>query len=220
VIGNSGAGKSTLARHLVGVLAPGAGAVRLDGAAVSQWVHNGLGQYVGYLPQDVALFADTVAANINRFQPGDDEATIRAARLAGVHDLILRLPNGYETQIGEGGALLSGGLRQRLALARAVYGEPALVVLDEPNANLDNEGDVALANCIMQLKRQKVSVVLIAHQTSTIGVADKLLAMHDGAVVLFGPRADVLDRIHRRPTLAAAPARTESATRAGIQRAS
>jgi PrtD family type I secretion system ABC transporter len=198
VIGNSGAGKSTLARHLVGAMAPSAGAVRLDGADVSEWARGGMGRHVGYLPQDIELFADTVAANINRFQPGDDEATVRAARLAGVHDLILRLPNGYDTQIGEGGAILSGGLRQRLALARAVYGGPALVVLDEPSSNLDNDGDTALANCILQLQQQKVTVVLITHQNGTIGVADKLLVMHDGAVALFGPRAQVLERLQPR----------------------
>jgi PrtD family type I secretion system ABC transporter len=198
VIGSSGAGKSTLARHVVGVLTPGAGVVRLDGADVSEWAHGDLGQHIGYLPQDIELFADTVAANINRFRPGDDEATIRAARLAGVHDLILRLPNGYDTQIGEGGAVLSGGLRQRVALARAVYGEPSLVVLDEPTSNLDSEGDIALAGCIQQLKRRRATVVLIAHQPATIGVADKILVLHDGAVALFGPRAEVLAKLHPR----------------------
>jgi PrtD family type I secretion system ABC transporter len=198
VIGNSGAGKSTLARHLVGVLAPSAGAVRLDGADVSEWARGGLGQHVGYLPQDIELFSDTVAANINRFRPGDDEATIRAARLAGVHDLILRLPKGYDTQVGEGGAVLSGGLRQRLALARAVYGEPSLVVLDEPTSNLDSDGDIALASCVHQLRQRNVAVVLIAHQPGTIGVADKLLVLHDGSVAMFGPRAEVMQRLQPR----------------------
>ncbi len=198
VIGGSGAGKSTLARHLVGVLKPSAGVARLDGADVSTWSRADLGRYVGYLPQDIELFPDTVAANINRFQPGDDEATISAARLAGVHDLILRLPHGYETHVGEGGAVLSGGFRQRLALARAVYGDPSLVVLDEPNSNLDGDGDIALARCIQELKQRGVTVVLIAHQPSTIGVVDKLLVMYDGAVAMFGPRAEVLAQLQPR----------------------
>jgi ATP-binding cassette subfamily C protein len=201
VIGPSGAGKSTLARQLVGVLAPSAGVVRLDGADVSQWALGGLGQHVGYLPQDIELFSDTVAANINRFQPGDDEATIRAAKLAGMHDLILRLPQGYDTPVGEGGAVLSGGYRQRVALARAVYGEPSLVVLDEPSSNLDGDGDSALTNCIRELKQRGVTVVLISHRPTTIGVADKVLVLKDGAVEMFGPRAEVVTRLARGPQL-------------------
>lgn len=206
VVGASGAGKSTLARHLVGVLAPSAGSVRLDGAEVSDWARGGLGQYVGYLPQDIELFADTVASNINRFRPGDDPATLRAARMAGVHELILRLPLGYDTQIGEGGAVLSGGMRQRLALARAVYGEPNLVVLDEPSSNLDGEGDIALANCIRQLKERGATVVLISHQQATLAVVDKLLVLNDGAVALFGPRAEVTERLQPRRLAAASSA--------------
>ena len=198
VIGPSGAGKSTLARHLVGVLAPSAGAVRLDGADISAWARGSLGQYVGYLPQDIELFSDTVAANINRFQPGNDEATIKAARLAGVHDLVLRLPHGYDTRVGEGGAVLSGGVRQRLGLARAVYGDPSLVVLDEPSSNLDGEGEIALLNCIQQLKERKVTVVLVSHQHGTIGVADKLLVLNDGGLVHFGPRVEILQRLQPR----------------------
>jgi ABC-type protease/lipase transport system fused ATPase/permease subunit len=198
VVGPSGAGKSSLSRYLVGVLAPNVGAVRLDGADVSAWAHNGLGRHIGYLPQEIELFADTVAANISRFQPGDDTAVIRAARMAGVHELILRLPMGYETEIGEGGAMLSGGIRQRIALARAVYGTPSLVVLDEPSSNLDGQGDLALGQCIQQLKQQKVSVVLVSHRPHTINVVDKLLVLQDGAVVTFGSRAEVLDRLHPR----------------------
>jgi PrtD family type I secretion system ABC transporter len=198
VIGASGAGKSTLARHLVGVLAPNAGSVRLDGAEVSDWARGGLGQYVGYLPQDIELFADTVANNINRFRPGDDQAILRAARLAGVHELILRLPLGYDTQIGEGGAVLSGGMRQRLALARAVYGEPSLIVLDEPSSNLDGEGDIALAKCIQQIKQAGTAVVMISHQQGTLAVADKLLVLNDGEVAVFGPCAEVMERLQPR----------------------
>jgi ATP-binding cassette, subfamily C, type I secretion system permease/ATPase len=201
LIGPSGAGKSSLVRQLVGVLAPSAGVVRLDGADVTQWARNGLGRHVGYLPQDIELFADTVAANINRFQPGDDAATIRAAKLAGVHELILRLPQGYDTPVGEGGAVLSGGYRQRIALARAVYGDPSLVVLDEPSSNLDGDGDIALAHCVAELKQRGATVVIVSHRPNTIGVADKLLVLKDGAVEMFGARSEVLARLTRGPHL-------------------
>jgi len=205
VIGPSGAGKSTLMRHLVGVTAPAAGAVRLDGADVAVWSRGTLGRHVGYLPQDIELFPGTVAANINRFQPGDDAATLRAAEMAGVHDLVLRLRAGYDTPIGDGGAVLSGGLRQRLALARAVYGDPSLVVLDEPSSNLDAEGDVALSECIRELKRRGTTVVLVSHRPATLGVVDKLLVLKDGAAVLFGPRGEILAQLARRQAQAADP---------------
>ncbi|TAJ35850.1 MAG: type I secretion system permease/ATPase [Reyranella sp.] len=197
VVGPSGAGKSTLARQLVGVLAPTAGAVRLDGSDVSVWAHTTLGRHVGYLPQDIELFADTVAANISRFQSGDDEEAIRAANMAGVHDMILRLPNGYDTQVGEGGATLSGGYRQRVGLARAVYADPSLVVLDEPSSNLDADGDMALTNCILQLKRRGTTVVLVSHRPSTIGVVDKILVLKDGVAEMFGTRVEVMARLTR-----------------------
>ncbi|MBV8393322.1 MAG: ATP-binding cassette domain-containing protein, partial [Alphaproteobacteria bacterium] len=198
LIGPSGAGKSTLARHLVGVLPRGAGTVRLDGADVRSWPFGELGQYVGFLPQEIELFPDTVAANINRFQPGNDEATIEAARLADVHELILALPQGYNTQISEGGVNLSGGIRQRIGLARAVYGNPSLVVLDEPSSNLDSNGDAALDACLQLLKRRGATVVVVSHRPATIGLADKLLILNDGAVVQFGPRAEVLERLRQR----------------------
>ena len=201
LIGPSGAGKSSLVRQLIGVLPPSAGVVRLDGADVWQWARNGLGRHVGYLPQDIELFADTIAANISRFRPGDDDAVIRAAKLAGVHELILRLPQGYDTWVGEGGAVLSGGYRQRIALARAVYGDPSLVVLDEPSSNLDADGDRALAECMVELKRRGVTIVLVSHRPQTVSVADKLLVLKDGAAELFGPRADVLNRLMRGPNL-------------------
>jgi ATP-binding cassette, subfamily C, type I secretion system permease/ATPase len=196
VIGPSGAGKSTLARQIIGVLAPSVGAVRLDGADVSSWPREALGRYLGYLPQDIELFADTVATNISRFRPdGEDSAVVEAAKLAGVHEQILRLSKGYETNVGNGGAVLSGGIRQRIGLARAVYDNPSFVVLDEPSSNLDSEGDASLQTCITELKRRGTTVVVISHRPQTIAVADKLLIMRDGAVELFGPRNEVVSKL-------------------------
>jgi ATP-binding cassette, subfamily C, bacterial len=197
VLGPSGAGKSTLARHLVGLLAPTTGIVRLDGADVTKWPSETLGLHIGYLPQDIELFADTVANNICRFREGDDMEIVAAARMAGVHEAILALPNGYDTQIGEGGAVLSGGMRQRIALARAVYGLPSLLVLDEPNSNLDTDGDAALLECIEQLKARRSTVVIIAHRSATLGVASKILVMRGGSAVAYGPRHEVLPKLAR-----------------------
>lgn len=197
IIGPSGAGKSTLARHLVGVLIPSAGAVRLDGSDVALWARTSRGHHLGYLPQDIELFSDTVAANIGRFQQGEDHLVIQAAQMAGVHEMILRLPNGYDTQVGEGGAILSGGFRQRIGLARSVYGDPSLLVLDEPSSNLDAEGDAALTDCIIQLKKRGTTVVIISHRPSTIGVVDKLLVLRDGVAEMFGPRAEIMSRLTR-----------------------
>lgn len=197
IIGPSGAGKSTLARHLVGVQTPSAGAARLDGSEISGWIRSSLGQHLGYLPQDVELFADSIAANIGRFNDGDDNAIIAAAKLAGVHEMIVRLPEGYDTQVGEGGAILSGGYRQRIGLARAVYGDPSLVVLDEPSSNLDADGDAALAHCVLQLKQRGTTVVLISHRPATIGVCDKILVLREGVVEMFGPRNEILSRLTR-----------------------
>ncbi len=197
IIGPSGAGKSTLARHIVGVLTPSAGAVRLDGSDVAVWARTSLGRHLGYLPQDIELFADTIAANITRFQEGEDQEAILAAQMAGVHDMIVRLPNGYDTQVGEGGAVLSGGYRQRIGLARAVYGNPSLVVLDEPSSNLDADGDAALTDCILQLKQRGTTVVIISHRPATIGVVDSILLLKDGVAEMFGPRAEVMSRLTR-----------------------
>lgn len=197
VVGPSGAGKSTLVRHIVGVTSPAAGAVRLDGADVSKWPKHTLGNFVGYLPQDVELFADTVAANIGRFEEGADDRIIQAARLAGVHDMILRLPEGYVTQVGNGGAVLSGGFRQRIGLARAVYGNPSLVVLDEPSSNLDADGDAALADCVLQLKKRGTTIIIVSHRPATIAVADKILFLRDGAAEMFGPRNEIMARLTR-----------------------
>src|SRR5262245_37878080 len=198
VIGPSGAGKSTLARQIVGVLAPTAGAVRLDGADVSTWPRESLGRHLGYLPQDIELFADTVSANIGRFRTEDDDKeVIEAAKLAGVHEAILRLPKGYETNIGDGGAVLSGGIRQRIGLARAVYRDPNLVVLDEPSSNLDSDGDAALLACISDLKTRGATVVVISHRPNTLGVVDKLLVLKEGAAEIFGPRNEVIGQLTR-----------------------
>jgi ABC-type protease/lipase transport system fused ATPase/permease subunit len=197
VIGPSGAGKSTLVRQIVGVMSPSNGSVRLDGADVTTWPKDSFGRYVGYLPQDIELFADTVAANISRFQLGDDAEVIDAAQMAGVHDMILRLPDGYDTQAGDGGAVLSGGLRQRIGLARAAYGSPCLVVLDEPSSNLDADGDAALADCILQLKKRGATVVIVSHRPSTIGVVDKILVLKDGVAEMFGARAEIMMRLTR-----------------------
>jgi PrtD family type I secretion system ABC transporter len=210
VIGPSGAGKSTLARHLVGVLTPSAGCVRLDGADVNAWARGTFGRHVGYLPQDIELFADTVSANISRFETSrdkasDDAAILTAAQRADVHGLVLRLRDGYETQIGDGGAALSGGLRQRIALARAVYGDPSLVVLDEPSSNLDASGDSALANCILELKKQGTTTVLVSHRPTTLGVVDKLLVLRDGAVLMFGGRAEILAQLSQNQAAQAGP---------------
>jgi PrtD family type I secretion system ABC transporter len=197
IVGPSSAGKSTLARHIVGVLTPTAGSARLDSADISKWSRASIGRYVGYLPQDVELFADTVAANISRFESGRDEEVVEAAKLAGVHDLILRLPNGYETIVGENGAVLSGGYRQRIGLARAIFGNPSLVVLDEPTSNLDIDGDGALADCIAELKKRSTTVVIISHRPSTLGLVDKILLIRDGVVEIFGNRSEVLGSLTR-----------------------
>jgi ATP-binding cassette subfamily C exporter for protease/lipase len=195
VIGPSGSGKSTLARLLVGVWPTMMGKVRLDGADMYAWNKAELGPNIGYLPQDIELFSGTVSENIARFGDIDSEKVVTAAKRAGVHDMILHLPDGYDTMLGEGGAGLSGGQKQRLGLARAMYGDPALIVLDEPNSNLDEVGEQALVHAVFDLRQRGKTIVLITHRPSAIGATTKLLMMRDGSVQLFGPTKDVLAAI-------------------------
>ncbi|MES2013531.1 MAG: type I secretion system permease/ATPase [Pseudomonadota bacterium] len=195
ILGPSAAGKSSLARALLGIWRPRDGSVRLSGADIASWNTEDLGQYLGYLPQDIELFEGTVAENIARFAEVDSENVIAAAMAADVHDMILRLPKGYDTAIGVDGASLSGGQRQRLALARALYGDPALIVLDEPNSNLDEAGEAALIGTILQLKAKLRTVVVITHKLNVLSAVDKLLVLRDGALFAYGPRDKVLDHL-------------------------
>ncbi|EJM73949.1 type I secretion system permease/ATPase [Pseudomonas sp. GM55] len=192
VLGASGSGKSTLARVLVGVWPTLGGTVRLDGADIHRWNRDDLGPYIGYLPQDIELFSGSIAQNIARFREADPQSVVAAAQQAGVHELILRLPQGYDTVLGEDGSGLSGGQKQRVALARALYGQPSLVVLDEPNSNLDTVGEAALASAIAQMKAQGTSVILVTHRSSALAQADKLLVLNDGRLQAFGSSQDVL----------------------------
>jgi PrtD family type I secretion system ABC transporter len=195
VIGPTASGKSSLARMLVGVWAPARGGVRLDGASLDQWSPEALGRHVGYLPQDVELFSGTVAQNIARFEePPDAQAVIAAAQAAGVHDLIINLPEGYETNIGDHGSALSAGQAQRVALARALFRDPFLVVLDEPNSNLDAEGDEALTRAILGIRARGAIAVVVAHRPSAIAGVDYILVMGKGRQQQFGPKEDILNR--------------------------
>ncbi len=205
IIGASGSGKSSLIRVLTGIWGPVQGCVRLDGATLDQWPPEVLGKHIGYLPQDVELFAGTVAQNVARFDPdASSEGIVAAAKAAGIHDLVCSLPKGYDTPIGEGGAALSGGQRQRLALARALYGEPFLVVLDEPNSNLDAEGEDALNRAIRDVRARGGIVVIVAHRPSALSAVDRVLFMAEGRVRAFGPRDDVLSALKRSPVHAPA----------------
>lgn len=192
IVGASGSGKSTLARALVGANYTVSGDIRLDGAALTQWNSDALGKHIGYVPQDVELIEGTVAENIARFTDAAPEDIIKAAKEACVHDVILRLPDGYETRIGHGGLGLSGGMRQRVALARALFGGPAMVVLDEPNSNLDEEGERALVKSVQFMKQEKRTVVLVTHRPQILAHVDNLLVMGLGRQIAYGPRDEVI----------------------------
>ncbi|MCO6055103.1 type I secretion system permease/ATPase [Pseudomonas sp. MOB-449] len=191
IIGPSAAGKSTLARLLVGVWPAQGGKVRLDGADIFQWNKEELGPWIGYLPQDVELFEGSIADNIARFGQVNSEEVILAAKRAGVHEMILRFEKGYDTPLGVDGSPLSGGQKQRIALARAIYGDPSMIILDEPNANLDDVGEAALVEAILDLKKRGKTLILISHRPSVLGTVDKVLLLRDGGMQLFGPREEV-----------------------------
>jgi ATP-binding cassette subfamily C protein len=205
VVGPSAAGKSSLARVLVGVWAAAAGTVRLDTSLLAHWDPQQLGQYIGYLPQDVELFSGTIAQNIARFGELDSEAVIAAAELAGCHEMVQHLPDGYNTQIGDGGQVLSGGQRQRIGLARALYGRPSLVVLDEPNASLDSAGEEALLAAIQKLKTNGTTAVIITHKLNILTAADQILVLNSGAVQAFGTRDEILSRLMGPKVVSATP---------------
>jgi PrtD family type I secretion system ABC transporter len=206
VIGRSASGKSSLARMLVGVWTPVRGKVRIDGASLDQWDQGLLGRHIGYVPQDVELLAGSVAENIARFETGaDPQAVIAAAEAAGAHELIVQLPNGYDTQVGEQGCALSAGQRQWIALARALYGDPFLVVLDEPNSNLDAVGEEALGRAITRVRHRGGIVVVVAHRPSAIANIDLVLVMSNGRVQAFGPKNEVLAGVLRPEAPVARP---------------
>jgi PrtD family type I secretion system ABC transporter len=218
VIGPSAAGKSTLIRALVGawIPLPRGGSVRLDGATLDQWAPEAIGRDIGYLPQDIELFDGTVAENISRLDPNpSSEAVIAAAKLAGIHEMIVHLSGGYETRVGDGALKLSAGQRQRLGLARALYGDPFLVVLDEPNSNLDTQGDLALTAAIRSVRSRGGVVVVVAHRPSALAGLNKVLALNKGQVQAFGPRDEVLKQV-LQPVAPAMQAEPQAAAAGGI----
>ena len=195
IVGPSGAGKSTLARAILGIWPCLSGKVRLDGADIFSWNRSDLGPHLGYLPQDIELFDGTISENISRFGDLDPEEVVKAARMSGVHDMILKFPDGYDTVIGASGGALSGGQRQRIGLARAIYGDPILVVLDEPNSNLDQLGELALSEALKQMRTKGITVIIITHRPSVLAQVDKVLLIKDGHAEMYGPREEVLSKL-------------------------
>jgi ATP-binding cassette subfamily C protein len=196
IIGASAAGKSTLAKMIVGVWKPSVGTIRLDGGDVYTWNRENFGEHVGYLPQGIELFSGTIKDNIARMSDKvDPEKVIETAKMCGAHEMILRFPEGYDTDIGLGGSNLSGGQRQRIGLARAFYGNPKVVVLDEPNANLDEAGELALAGALEEAKKRKITAIVISHRPSILSVVDKIMVIKDGRIISYGARDEVRDRI-------------------------
>jgi ATP-binding cassette, subfamily C, bacterial EexD len=202
VIGPSGSGKSTFARALLGIWPTANGKVRLDGAEVFTWNRKELGPFIGYLPQDIELFEGTISENIARFGDIEPEKVVNAAKMADVHTMILHLPQGYDTHIGAGGGNLSGGQRQRIGLARALYGDPVIVVLDEPNSNLDEQGEAALGSAIIRLKQKKVTVIVITHRNNVLINVDKLLILNDGQLSVYGPKDQVIAHLQKQQVVA------------------
>jgi ATP-binding cassette subfamily C exporter for protease/lipase/ATP-binding cassette subfamily C protein EexD len=216
IVGPSAAGKSTLARLLVGVWKPSTGVVRLDGADISSWPREQLGPHIGYLPQSIELFAGSVSENIARMGEVDSAAVVEAAQRANAHETILRLEKGYDTSVGNGGAFLSAGQRQRVALARALYGTPRLVILDEPNSNLDHEGEAALLEAIRGLKSQGITIVVITHRTPILAAMDKVMLLRDGAIEKQGALSEIIGPARAKPAEAAAMASKPEASTASV----
>ena len=216
IIGPSAAGKSTLARAILGLYRPAKGSVRLDGAELDRWDREQLGQFIGYLPQDIELLDGSISDNIARFGTIDAEKVVAAAQTAGIHEMILRLPEGYETRIVGSANILSAGQQQRLGIARALYGDPQVIILDEPNSNLDQEGDTALLNTLVTLKRQGRTVIVITHRSNVLNQVDRILLLLEGQIALYGPREQALAALRQssaqNPTPPAGPPRTAAVT--------
>ena len=217
LIGPTGAGKSSLARLMVGSLAPLRGSVRLDGAEMSRWDPCDRGRHVGYLPQDVELLDETVRANIARLSEASDEAVVAAAQLAGAHEMILRLPQGYETPIGRGGLALSGGQRQKIGLARALFGAPRLLVLDEPNAHLDSDGEMALTHCLAALKDEGCAVIMVCHKPSLLAAANKILVLREGRVAAYDDSQEIIRKFTPGSTQSVQPAQSAQPSQPVVQ---